>query len=56
MNHEIKVPNLRPWLGGIDMVGAATTADWTDDEPAALAIQPAKALAFAAAAGGNGWI
>lgn len=35
------------------MGDAETTADWTDDEAAALAIQPAKAFAFAAAAAGG---
>lgn len=34
---------------------AVTTAAWTDEEAEAFAIQPAKALALAAApAGGNG--
>jgi hypothetical protein len=38
------------------MVDVVTTAAWTDDEADALAIQPAKALAFAVAtAGGKGY-
>lgn len=39
------------------MDDAVTTAAWTDEEAEALAIQPAKTLAFAAAAaavGGKG--
>jgi hypothetical protein len=37
------------------MDDAATTAAWTDEEAEALAIQPAKALALAAAVGGKGY-
>jgi hypothetical protein len=38
------------------MVDVVTTAAWTDDDADALAIQPAKALAFAVAtAGGKGY-
>ena len=44
-----------PWFGGAGKEDALTTAACTDDEAAALTIQPAKALALAvAAAGGKG--
>lgn len=42
-----------PWFGGIGMDEAVTTDAWTVDEAAAFAIQPAKALALAAAAAGG---
>ena len=40
-----------PWFWGTgkDEAEAAMTADWIDEEWLAFAIQPAKALAFAAA-------
>lgn len=45
----------KPWFWGTGIDDAVTTAAWTDEEAEALAIQPAKAFAFAAAAvGGKG--
>lgn len=58
MNLSFKViwkPSI-PWFCGTGMDDAVTTAAWTDEEAEGLAIQPAKALALAAAAvGGKGY-
>lgn len=46
---------IKPWFCGTGIEDAVTTAAWTDEEAEAFAIQPAKALALAAApVGGKG--